>query len=139
MLSATGRKFLRGPRGTGFLYVRRALIERLEPPFARPPRRRVDRRGSLRIRPDARRFENWECNFAAKIGLGVAVDYAMGWGSRRSRRGSSALAAALRDAARGTPGVTVHDVGREQVRHRDVLVAGDAVGGRGGGAAERAA
>jgi len=114
VLSATGRKFLRGPRGTGFLYVRRALIERLEPPLLDLHAAEWLDDGSYRIRPDARRFENWECNYAAKIGLGVAVDYAMGWGLEAIRDRVVALAAGLRERLVGTPGVTVHDVGREQ-------------------------
>jgi cysteine desulfurase/selenocysteine lyase len=32
--------------------------------------------GSYWIRPDARRFENWETNYSTKVGLGVAADYA---------------------------------------------------------------
>jgi selenocysteine lyase/cysteine desulfurase len=77
MLSATGRKFLRGPRGTGFLYVRRATLQALEPPmidhFAAP----WVSRDAYRLRDDARRFETWENNYAARLGLGAAVDYAL--------------------------------------------------------------
>jgi len=57
--------------------VRRALIERLEPRFLDLHAAEWQRDGSYRIRGDARRFENWETNFAGKLGLGVAADYAL--------------------------------------------------------------
>jgi len=112
ILSATGRKFLRGPRGTGFLYVRRGLIERLEPPFLDLHAAEWQPDGSYRIRDDARRFENWETNFAGKVGLGVAVDYALEVGIESIWDRVQELAAALRVRLGELPGVTVHDRGR---------------------------
>ena len=116
MLSATGRKYLRGPRGTGFLYVRRERARAARAAVPRPARRRRGwRRDRYVIRPDARRFENWETNFAGKLGLGVAVDYALRLGPGR-HLGARPVARRrpARAARREMPGVTVHDIGAER-------------------------
>lgn len=111
MLSATGRKFLRGPRGTGFLYVRRSMIESLHPPvidhFAAPwvaPDR-------YELRADARRFESWENNYATRLGLGAAVDYALGLGLQNIEARCRTLADHLRAGLSDLPGVRTYDLG----------------------------
>ncbi|MGX1322973.1 cysteine desulfurase/selenocysteine lyase [Bradyrhizobium sp. USDA 377] len=112
MLSATGRKFLRGPRGTGFLYVRRALLQQLEPPmidhFAAP----WVARDEYRLRDDARRFETWENNYAARLGLGAAVDYALDIGLGPIEQRCRLLAGRLRSGLAAIRGITIRDLGR---------------------------
>jgi selenocysteine lyase/cysteine desulfurase len=111
ILTGTGRKFLRGPRGTGFLYVRRELIDRLEPPFLDMHAADWQPDGSYRIRGDARRFENWETYYAGKVGLGVAVDYALAIGVDGAWTRIQALASRLRAELTEIPHVTLLDRG----------------------------
>jgi cysteine desulfurase / selenocysteine lyase len=111
ILSGTGRKFLRGPRGTGFLYVRSGLIEELEPPFLDMRAADWQPDGTYRIRSDARRFENWETYYAGKVGLGVAADYALDLGLEDIRARIEELATHLRGALAEIDGVTLLDRG----------------------------
>ena len=111
ILSGTGRKFLRGPRGTGFLYVRRSLIEQLEPPLLDMHAAEWLPDGEYRIRDDARRFENWETYYAGKVGLGVAVDYALALGIDAIWARIQELAGRLRGMLSDVPGVTLLDRG----------------------------
>ena len=110
-LAGTSRKYLRGPRGVGFLWVTRDWIERLEPPLMEghaaewvEPERYV-------IRPDAKRFEVWESNVAARLAFGAAIEYAQALGLERIWTRVQALAETLRTRLAAVPGVSVHDLG----------------------------
>ena len=114
LLSATGRKFLRGPRATGFLYVRQSVLERLEPPMLDLHAATWVARDRFEMLPDARRFENWERYYAGLLGLGTAVDYALQWGLDTIWQRVKTLAAHLRTQLSLIPGVIIHDRGATQ-------------------------
>lgn len=109
-LSATGRKFLRGPRGTGFLYASDRALAELEP-FPLDLHSATWTTGGYEIQPGARRFESWEKSYAALLGMGAAVDYALDCGIEDLRARISLLAEYARTELTGIPGVQVRDRG----------------------------
>ena len=114
MLSLTGRKYLRGPRGTGLLYVRKDLLLDLEPPLLDQHAAELVSPTEYIIRKDARRFENWEQFFAGKYALGVAIDYALDWGLDAIQKRVYYLANYLRDGLARVDGITLTDEGVEK-------------------------
>jgi len=124
-LSATARKFLRGPRGIGFLYVSDRALDRGDFPLF------TDMRGAdwtsaddFALVPDARRFENWEFAYALVLGLGEAARYAQEVGIERGGQRARQHAAELRERLAGLPGCRVLDRGRELAAIVTVEVAG---------------
>jgi selenocysteine lyase/cysteine desulfurase len=113
-LCGTGRKFLRGPRGTGFLWVRHGILDRLEPHVAEIESAVWDGARGFDWVPGARRFATWELNYAAVLGLGAAVDQALNLGLHEIGKRNGELGDRMRGLLEDTPGVTVHDLGREQ-------------------------
>ena len=112
LLSATGRKYLRAPRGTGFLYVRESFLDEIEPPM-------IDMRSATWTGPDtyeffdgARRFEDWEASAALRLGLGAAVDQTLELGIDVIEPRVVELAASLRSKLAEIDGVTVRDEGQ---------------------------
>lgn len=110
-LTATGRKFLRGPRGTGFLYIREERLGENEPVmidhFAAP----WTARDSYTLRTDARCFESWENSYALRAGLNAAIQYAVDIGLDAIQDRAWSLAAYLREQLSSIPGVQTRDIG----------------------------
>jgi cysteine desulfurase/selenocysteine lyase len=111
LLSATGRKFLRGPRGTGFLYASDRALGELEPWPLDLHGATWDGIDSYTVAPTARRFETWERSYAALLGLGAAVDYALALGIPAIRARIDAVAREIRTRLATLPGVVGHDRG----------------------------
>nr|WP_296774094.1 aminotransferase class V-fold PLP-dependent enzyme [Rhodococcus sp. (in: high G+C Gram-positive bacteria)] len=110
-LSATGRKWLRGPRGTGFLYLRPELASSLEPPALDLHSAQWVDRSNFQLAADVTRFEFWECDVAARLALGAAVDYLLEIGIDNVAEAVGERAEYLRASLRTVDGVTVHDLG----------------------------
>ena len=111
MLTATGRKYLRAPRGTGFLYVSHQMCQTLEPPFLDVHAATWTASDRYEIEPSAKRFENWESNMAGKMGLGAAVDYAESLGLEAIWQRIQDLGDLLRTQLSELPGVRLRDLG----------------------------
>ncbi len=114
ILSATGRKYLRGPRGTGFLYVRKDLLATLEPPMIDLFAAKWVAPDQYELRPDARRFENWENNYTARLGLGAAIDYALNLGIDLTWQRILELSSSLRQKLSVIDGIKLRDIGSLQ-------------------------
>ncbi|MEO1052028.1 MAG: aminotransferase class V-fold PLP-dependent enzyme [Bacteroidota bacterium] len=111
-LSATGRKYLRGPRGTGFLYVSEKYLNQIEPYTLDLHSARWTTKESYEVRPDARKFEVWECYFAGKVALSSAISYAREIGMDNIWERIMKLSAALRNKLSSISGIQVKDIGR---------------------------
>lgn len=114
VLSATGRKFLRGPRATGFLVVSQRMLDELEPFPLDLHAATWTTLEDYEVAEGAARFESWERAYAALLGMGAAIDYALACGIEPIAERIGALAARLRTGLAEIPGVMVRDRGTVQ-------------------------
>lgn len=111
-LSGTGRKYLRAPRGTGFLFVRERVLKTLEPIMLDLHGATWVSKDSYSLREDAKRFETWEKNYCDMLGFGEAVRYASQLGMNEIWSRVVYLADHLRTQLSGIPSIAVHDLGQ---------------------------
>jgi selenocysteine lyase/cysteine desulfurase len=112
VLTGTGRKFLRGPRGSGLLWVATELIDRFQPPGIDATSTDWTAAGGLSIMPGIGRFEEYEVSYASMIGLASAASQALTIGMTAIEARVTELADMMRDGLGEIDGVTVHDTAR---------------------------
>ncbi len=113
-LSVTGRKYLRGPRGTGFLYARHSTTSHLEPAYLDLHGAEWMSKDHYRMRIDAKKYETWESNLSAKYGLSIAIDYLNKLGIENVSKLVMSLAAYFRSCLGEVTGAQVLDTGVSQ-------------------------
>jgi len=111
-LTVTGRKYLRGPRGTGFLYVNQQQLKTLEPFTLDLHSAEWKQKESYEIRNDAKRYEKWEAGLAGKYGLSVAIQYLLDLGIESVWVRVQYLAKIMRNTLQSIPGIEVLDRGK---------------------------
>jgi len=114
ILSATGRKYMRAPRGTGFLYVRKLVQDRITPMLLDFQAAGNVSLTDYTLRNDARRYELYEKNRALVLGLGKAIQYMLSIGLDRIWERISDLATFARFELSKLDGVVLHDAGKSK-------------------------
>jgi selenocysteine lyase/cysteine desulfurase len=124
LLTGTGRKFLRGPRGTGLLYARTGALDRLDPAVVEIGSATWDGERGFTWAEGAQRFETWERSGVNLVGFGAAVDQALELGLAAIAERAVGLGAGLRDRLAGLPKVTTHDQGSNRCAIVTITVGG---------------
>jgi selenocysteine lyase/cysteine desulfurase len=114
LLTGTGRKFLRGPRGTGFLWVSSTALDRLDPFVVEIRSADWDGQRGFTWVAGARRFETWENSYVNLLGLGAAARQALDLGVPAISERAVALGAELRDRLEALDGVSTYDLGTQR-------------------------
>jgi len=112
-LTGAGRKWLRGPRGTGFLYVHPAMLDKFEPGMIDHTGARWRAPEKYELQSTARRYETYERAAGLQLGLGAAIDYALEVGLEPISSRVRDLASQLRSDLARLPGIRVLDIGPE--------------------------
>ncbi len=113
-LTATGRKYLRGPRGTGFLYINKNHFSWLNPFTLDLYSANLTSKDTYEVRKDARMFESWESSPALRLGLGMACEYAQKKDLFKTFERIQKLAHTLREELEKVQDCQVHDIGKEK-------------------------
>ncbi len=113
-LAVTGRKYLRAPRGTGFLFIKSSVVEEMDPTVLDSYAANWLSKSEYKLEPGAKRFELFETNKSLQLGLGAAVDYYLAQGPKECYLRIRKLAKRLRNGLAEIDGVTCADIGREK-------------------------
>jgi selenocysteine lyase/cysteine desulfurase len=108
-LTATGRKWLRGPRGTGLLWVHEDVVPLCTPIGLDADNATLRGPDDVRVVGDARRFQEFEMSIAGLVGLAAALRHLREVGIDAIHARVTSLAERLRAELSRRQGVSVHD------------------------------